>query len=183
MKQKPHARFHKIHQVSKIGVINGLWANALGKGGVLPIETAYYPTGTFFGLKLTGMQGDVMKESMKVAKTVAWNLLPDNIKKNIWTDMKDNTPFGIHIHCPEASTPKDGPSAGVGMVTSIISAITEVPVDKNVAMTGEIDLNGSIRAIGGLQSKLEGARSAGVNLVLIPKDNDARSTKAVLYWL
>jgi len=77
----------------------------------------------------------------------------------------------FHIHVPEGATPKDGPSAGVGMVTSIISAITEIPVDKNVAMTGEITLRGLVLPIGGLKEKLLAAHRAGIKKVLIPIEN------------
>ena len=77
----------------------------------------------------------------------------------------------FHIHVPEGATPKDGPSAGVGMVTSIISAITEIPVDKNVAMTGEITLRGIVLPIGGLKEKLLAAHRAGIKKVLIPMEN------------
>ena len=99
-------------------------------------------------LELTGQQGDVMKESMKVSKTLAWNLLHPNMQNTI----NDNKKFGIHIHCPEGATPKDGPSAGAAITTCILSLLLNIPVDNKVAITGEIDLNGRIHAIGGLDS-------------------------------
>ncbi len=104
---------------------------------------------------------------MSVAKTVAWNLLSADIQKQV----RENTPYGIHIHCPEAATPKDGPSAGGAITIAILSQILGVRVNNLCAMTGEIDLNGSIHQIGGLESKLYGARVAGVRRVLIPESN------------
>ena len=176
LKQKPHARFHKIHQVSKIGVINGLWANALGKGGVLPIETAYYPTGTFFELKLTGMQGDVMKESMSVAKTIAWAqaVKINGIKttENKIKEIKATNLQGIHIHCPEGATPKDGPSAGTAITVTIISLLTQKPIRYDIAITGEICLQGNVTAIGGLDLKILGGIRGGVKCFIFPKENE-----------
>jgi ATP-dependent Lon protease len=113
-----------------------------------------------------------MKESMSCAKTVAWNLIPDDIKKKINTELKDIGSFGLHIHCPDNATPKDGPSAGAAITTAIISRLCNLKVINTIAMTGEIDLNGKIHKIGGLESKLNGAKRAGVKKVYIPKDNE-----------
>ena len=96
-------------------------------------------------MELTGQQGDVMKESMKVARTVAWNIIPCEIKKKLYTKCENDGNFGIHIHCPEGSTPKDGPSAGGAITLAIISLLTNVPINNTIGITGEIDLNGSIR--------------------------------------
>jgi ATP-dependent Lon protease len=119
--------------------------------------------------KLTGNQGDVMKESMNCALTLAWNIIPDSIKKMI-NDSKEG--YGLHIHCPESATPKDGPSAGLAITTAIISRLTNTPIRNDIAMTGEVDLLGKAHEIGGLYSKLQGALNAGVKKVLIPKDNE-----------
>merc|ERR1711918_127352 len=114
----------------------------------------------------TGKLGDVMKESVKAAeffirsKALNYGLNPIDIEKS-----------DIHVHVPEGATPKDGPSAGIAMVTSIISAITEIPVNKNVAMTGEITLRGLVLQIGGLKEKLLAAHRAGIKKVLIPIEN------------
>ena len=129
------------------------------------------PNDTKLALELTGQQGDVMKESMKCARTVAWNIIPDSIKKKIKLEWEEIGSYGLHIHCPEASTPKDGPSAGITITIGIISRLTGIPVKNSVAMTGEIDLNGKVHKIGGLEYKLDGAKKAGVKLVLIPDDN------------
>ena len=107
-----------------------------------------------------------MKESMKVSKTVAWNIIPNEIKQKIYKEMEENGNFGIHLHCPEGATPKDGPSAGGAITLSIISLLTGIKVKNTVALTGEIDLNGSIHEIGGLESKIEGGKVAGVKKIL-----------------
>ena len=118
-------------------------------------------------LQITGKLGDVMQESVKAAKSY---IRSKSLEFGIIPPIFDKKDF--HIHVPEGATPKDGPSAGVGMITSIISAITEIPVDKNVAMTGEITLRGVILPIGGLKEKLLAAHRAGIEHVLIPKDNE-----------
>ena len=162
----------KIHDKPEVGIINGLWANAMGMGGIISIEVNFFPSPTFLDLKLTGLQGDVMKESMNVAKTLAWKLTSKPKKKIFLADFDENKNSGIHIHWPEGATPKDGPSAGIGMVTSIVSAITDNPVRRDVAMTGEVTLTGQVLPIGGLKEKLLAAHRAGIKQVIIPKENE-----------
>jgi endopeptidase La len=169
---KPKVHFKKIALKPYIGLVNGLYATAAGTGGITLIEVMKTPPNdTKLALELTGQQGDVMKESMKCARTVAWNIIPDSIKKKIKLEWEEIGSYGLHIHCPEASTPKDGPSAGITITIGIISRLTGIPVKNIIAMTGEIDLNGKVHKIGGLEYKLDGAKKAGVKLVLIPLDN------------
>ena len=168
---------HKIHvkkisNYPRIGLVNGLYATATGIGGLTIIESFRVPTNDRLGLELTGKQGDVMKESMKVAKTVAWNMLPSEVKVQINQQWNRTGNFGMHIHCPEGATPKDGPSAGAAITVAIISLLANLPVNNLVAMTGEIDLNGSIHPIGGLETKLDGAKKAGVKIALCPLLNN-----------
>ena len=160
-----------IHDEPKVGLVNGLWANEYGVGGIIPIETFKIPTATKLQLDLTGMQGDVMKESMRVAKTVAWNIIPDNVKQKLGKSWKEFGNTGIHIHCPDGSTPKDGPSAGTAITIAIISLLMNIPFNNKMAMTGEINLRGEVKKIGGLHSKLNGAKKAGIEKVLIPVEN------------
>ena len=129
------------------------------------------PSDTKLSLELTGNQGDVMKESMRCAKTIAWNLLPYEIKKGISKEWEEVGSYGLHIHCPDAAMPKDGPSAGITITTAILSRLSNKKIKNTIAMTGEIDLNGKVHKIGGLESKLNGAKKAGVTKVLIPVDN------------
>ncbi len=162
----------KISEKSACGVVNGLYATAAGVGGLTIIQ-AFKTISDSKELKLeyTGSQGDVMKESIKCAKTIAWNIIPNKIKDKIKSDWENNGSYGLHIHCPDTSTPKDGPSAGGAITLAIISQLCDIPVKNTVAMTGEIDLKGNITAIGGVHSKLEGAISAGATLALLPEEN------------
>tara|TARA_A100001015_G_C14814886_1_gene642289 strand:+ start:328 stop:876 length:549 start_codon:yes stop_codon:yes gene_type:complete len=117
-------------------------------------------------MQITGKLGEVMQESIKAAKSY---IRSKSLEYGIIPPIFDKKDF--HVHVPEGATPKDGPSAGIAMVTSIISAITEIPVDKNVAMTGEITLRGLVLPIGGLKEKLLAAHRAGIKKVLIPVEN------------
>ena len=153
----------KIYDYDEIGTVNGLAYTQVG-GDILKIEVAILDgTGK---LELTGSLGDVMKESAKTAISCVRQLAAEyNIPSDFY-QKKD-----IHIHVPEGAIPKDGPSAGVTMLTALISALTSIPVRQDVAMTGEITLRGNVLAIGGLREKTMAAYSAGVKTVLIPNDN------------
>ena len=169
-------KYHKINERSihpspVIGTINGLWANALGRGGIIPIQTMFYPTSNFLDLRLTGLQGDVMKESMNVAKSLAWNLIPNTLKKSLITEFTDTKCQGLHIHCPEGSISKDGPSAGAAITTAIYSLFIHKHISNTIAITGEITLQGEITAIGGLDMKIAGGIKAGIKTFIYPKEN------------
>ena len=168
---KPKMQIKRIAHEPHVGLVNGLYATTAGVGGLTIIETFKTISDAKLSLVLTGQQGDVMQESVQCAKTIAWNILPNDIKTKINKDWKDNGAWGIHLHCPEAATPKDGPSAGGAITLAIISLLTGVPVKNTVAMTGEIDLNGSIHCIGGLEFKIEGGKLAGAELILCPESN------------
>jgi endopeptidase La len=160
-----------IHDRAQIGVINGLWANSLGRGGIIPIQAVYFPTTTFLDLKLTGMQGDVMKESMNVAKSLAWSLLTDLERVSCLEKFERTKEQGIHIHCPDGATPKDGPSAGAAITSVIYSLLSGKTIRHDVAMTGEINLQGKVTEIGGLEQKILGGIRAGVKTFLYPSEN------------
>ena len=172
-KEKAQLQFTKVGPEPRIGLVNGLYATASGVGGITIIEAFKTPHDTKLALVVTGQQGDVMKESITCAKTVAWNLLSNERQKKIMSDIKEGTTqsFGIHIHCPEAATPKDGPSAGGAITIAILSLLSQIPVNNKVAMTGEIDLNGNMHTIGGLELKIDGGKWAGVEKILIPEGN------------
>lgn len=167
-KEKRGIKNNKIHSENKIGIINGLWANSFGVGGVLSIQAKWRPSEKFMGLHLTGMQGDVMKESMNVALTLAWNLTSYKMKEEIQECEKS----GIHVHCPEGATPKDGPSAGAAITVAIYSLMNNVKIKSNIAITGEITLDGNITGIGGLELKILGGIKAGVTEFIYPKENE-----------
>lgn len=169
-KDKHEIKYKKIHEQNKVGIINGLWANAYGKGGIIPIQASWRPSDKFMHLHLTGMQGDVMKESMNVALTLAWKLTT-NDEKMLVKDEHMNTLDGIHIHCPEGATPKDGPSAGTAITTTIYSLLTKKRIKCNIAITGEITLDGKVTEIGGLDLKFLGGIKAGVTEFIYPKEN------------
>ena len=155
--------YGEIEEENRIGVVTGLAWTEVG-GEILKIESAVMPGKG--KMQITGKLGDVMQESVKAAKSY---IRSKSLDYGIIPPIFDKKDF--HIHVPEGATPKDGPSAGVGMVTSIISAITEIPVNKNVAMTGEITLRGLVLPIGGLKEKLLAAHRAGIKKVLIPVEN------------
>ena len=170
--KKRHKVSHKsIHKTSDVGIINGLWANALGMGGIIPIECNFFPSVNFLDFKLTGLQGDVMKESMNVAKTLAWKLTPLKRQKELLKNFEKVKSYGMHIHCPEGATPKDGPSAGTAITTVLYSRLNNIKIPNHIAITGEIDLRGKVTAIGGLNLKILGGIRAGVTTFLFPEEN------------
>ena len=165
-------KHYQIHSTPQIGLINGLYASTIGLGGITLIQIKKILTSSnSMPLELTGKQGDVMKESMSCAKTLAMGLLTLEQKEQILTELK-TLPFGLHIHCPDGATPKDGPSAGITITTGIYSILTNKPIRNDIAMTGEVDLLGNVKAIGGLDAKINGAIKAGVKLVIFPKENE-----------
>jgi ATP-dependent Lon protease len=171
-KDKHEVKSKKIHTENAVGVINGLWANALGKGGVIPIQSKFYPSEKFLDLKLTGMQGDVMKESMNVALTLAWDLTDVSRQSNLREKYNvEIAKYGIHIHCPEGAVPKDGPSAGTAITTVIYSLLNNRKIKSDIAITGEISLDGCVTEIGGLDLKILGGIKAGVKEFLFPQEN------------
>jgi len=157
-------KFGELESEDKVGVVTGLAWTEYG-GEILKIETVIMPGKG--RMQITGKLGDVMQESIKAAKSfvrsksLEYGIIPPLFEK------KD-----FHIHVPEGATPKDGPSAGIGMVTSIVSAITNISVRRDVAMTGEVTLTGQVLPIGGLKEKLLAAHRAGIKEVIIPKDNE-----------
>ena len=160
-----------IHSTPEIGVINGLWASVYGRGGIIPIQTMLFPSTTFLDLKLTGLQGDVMKESMNVAKTLAWSMLDTETKSGWLKKFEETKCQGLHIHCPEGAVSKDGPSAGTAITLAIYSLLSTRPIKNTIAITGEINLQGFVTEIGGLADKILGGIKAGVRTFLFPKSN------------
>ena len=159
----PKYDFGKMETSDSVGVTTGLAWTEVG-GELLQIETAVM-AGVGKSL-FTGKLGDVMKESIEIAKSFVRSHSNEfGINPEIWDKID------IHIHVPEGATPKDGPSAGLAMMTSIVSTLTNIPVKKEVAMTGEITLRGNALPIGGLKEKLLAALRGGIKTVLIPKDN------------
>ncbi len=156
-------RYGSVEQENQIGQVTGLAWTEVG-GEILTIETAVMPGKG--KNSVTGQLGDVMKESIQAAMTVVRSRSDFlGINHEIY-ETKD-----IHIHVPEGAIPKDGPSAGIGMCTALVSALTETPVKADVAMTGEITLRGEVLPIGGLKEKLLAALRSGIKTVIIPEEN------------
>ncbi len=157
-------RFGVMEEKDQVGITTGLAWTSVG-GEILSIEAV-----TLKGkgsMKVTGKLGEVMQESIQIAhsyvqsKSTPYGIMNENFEK------KD-----IHVHVPEGATPKDGPSAGVAMVTSIVSVLTDIPVRRDVAMTGEVTLRGNVLPIGGLKEKLLAAVRGGIKTVIVPKENE-----------
>ena len=157
-------RFGEIEAEDLVGVCTGLAWTEVG-GELLSVEAVTLPGKG--KMTITGKLGDVMQESVQAAasyvrsRSIDFGIEPTRFEKS-----------DIHIHVPEGATPKDGPSAGVAMITSIVSVLTQIPVRKDVAMTGEITLRGRVLPIGGLKEKLLAALRGGIKTVLIPRDNE-----------
>ena len=172
LKYKYEVVSEKIHTEDKCGVINGLYAMSDGSGGgIMPIEILWVPSSKPLEVTATGNLKLVIKESTQVASTLAFNYLTKEMQNKWLVDLKD-FPKGLHLHCPEGSTPKEGPSAGTALTCAIYSMLTGRKIKHNIAITGEINLQGHVTAIGGLENKIEGAKKAGVKLILYPKDNE-----------
>lgn len=160
-----------IHKEAKVGVVNGMWANSYGVGGVLPIEIVTYPSNQSFSIKKTGSLKKVIQESIEVALSVAWNKL-DNRTRSNWTEYWKDHCEGFHVHCPEGAVPKDGPSAGTALSLAFYSLLSKKIIPNTISITGEINLRGNVTAIGGLKEKISGCKQAGVKRVFYPKENE-----------
>ncbi|MEM1234302.1 MAG: S16 family serine protease, partial [Pseudomonadota bacterium] len=157
-------RYGLAEEEDQIGVVTGLAYTSVG-GDLLHIEALKLPGKG--RMKTTGKLGDVMKESIDAASSYVRSIAPEIGVKPPRFDAMD-----IHVHVPDGATPKDGPSAGLAMVTSIVSVLTGIPVKRDIAMTGEVSLRGNAMPIGGLKEKLLAALRGGITTVLIPKDNE-----------
>lgn len=161
---KPIFTSDRYYDVNPVGVTTGLAWTSMG-GATLYIETVKYPAEKT-EMKLTGQAGDVMKESAQIA----WTYVQSNVQR-----YAREIPFfeksQIHVHIPEGATPKDGPSAGITMVTSLLSLLLNKPVRDKLGMTGELTLTGRVLPIGGLKEKLIAARRSGLNVLIFPKEN------------
>lgn len=160
--------FKKINTTPVVGNINGMYASTIGVGGITVIQVKPTYHKEILHINITGSVEQVMNESIQVAKTVAYNLLNIEQQNVLHDSFKDK---GLHIHCPDGATPKDGPSAGTAITLAIYSALTNKLIRNDIAITGEIELNGNVTMIGGLDAKLNGAKKAGVKLALIPSEN------------
>ncbi|MBK7844032.1 MAG: endopeptidase La [Bdellovibrionales bacterium] len=160
----PRFKYGKIEGQNEVGLTNGLAWTEVG-GDLLVVEVSVVPGKGKF--TITGQLGDVMKESCSAAMSYVRSRGP-----LFGFDKEFYSSIDVHIHAPEGAIPKDGPSAGIAITTSIVSAITKIPVKRTVAMTGEVTLRGRVLAIGGLKEKILAAHRGGIKMVLIPKENE-----------
>jgi ATP-dependent Lon protease len=161
---KPIFTTDRFYHVNPVGVATGLAWTSLG-GATLYIESVKYPAEKT-EMKLTGQAGDVMKESSQIAWTYT-HTFATRLARGIPFFEKEQ----VHIHIPEGATPKDGPSAGITMVTSLVSLLMDRPIREDLGMTGELTLTGRVLPIGGLKEKLIAARRSGINTLIFPKEN------------
>jgi ATP-dependent Lon protease len=161
----PHKfKFGKIEEQNEIGLTNGMAWTEVG-GDLLAVEASVVPGKGKF--TITGQLGDVMKESCSAAMSYVRSRGPlFGLDKDYFSNID------VHIHLPEGAVPKDGPSAGIALTTSIVSAITKIPVKRTVSMTGEISLRGRVLAIGGLKEKILAAHRGGIKMIICPKENE-----------
>jgi len=169
--EKKIIEVEKIHKTDMIGVINGLYATTIGIGGIVPIQVYqnYFDKvcdENNLKLRITGNQKKIMRESVICAFTVAIHTIHERYR-----DVSNNFPNGFHVHSPDGSTLKDGPSAGCAFTIAFISILIGKKINHQVAMTGEIQLTGKISKIGGLDLKLTGAKKSGVKRVYVPEEN------------
>lgn len=157
----------KINDKNEVGIINGLYATINGDGGILPIIIYPRYDNKNIQIIITGSQGKVMRESVEYSFTVAINMIKEKYRREILNKFIS----GFHVHTPDGSTPKDGPSAGSAFTLCFLSLLLNKEIKKNIAITGEIEMNGNVIAVGGLEYKLTGAIRAGVKIVFVPFDN------------
>jgi ATP-dependent Lon protease len=173
-KDKREVKIQKIHPKSEIGVINALWANEASQGGVLPLQVSFIPSNKFLDLTLTGSLGDVMKESISVSLTNAWNLTNPEKQKEIiakYNNVQKNEIYGLHVHCPGISTKKDGPSATTAFTVIIYSLFNNIKIKNYFGITGETSFDYCLTEIGGLREKIIHSIPAGVKEFIYPYEN------------
>ena len=173
-KETREVKIQKIHAKSEVGVINALWANELLQGGVLPLQVSFIPSNKFLDLTLTGSLGDVMRESISVSLTNAWNLTSYEKQQEImlkYNNPSTNNVFGLHVHCPDISTKKDGPSATTAFTVIIYSLFNNIKIKNHFGITGETSFNYCLTEIGGLREKIIHSIPAGVTEFIYPVEN------------
>jgi ATP-dependent Lon protease len=174
-KDKREVRVQKIHDESKIGVINALWANDLSQGGVLPLQVSFMPSNKFLELTCTGSLGEVMRESISVSLTTAWNLTSAERRRELietFNNTKMNFVYGIHVNCPGISTKKDGPSATTAFTVAIYSLFNNLKIKNYFGITGETSFDCKLTEIGGLREKIIHSIPAGIKEFIYPVENE-----------
>ena len=170
-KDKRENHVKKIHENSEVGIINCLWANNMGMGGILPTNIKFFPCDKYLDLKLTGLLDDMMKESMHIALTLAYNLTGEERKKQLREKYDGEYKYGLHIHSGDGSINKSGTSAGIAITICLYSLLNNIKIKNTFGVTGEANLDGSVNEIGALNYKFIGGIKAGVTSFIFPKEN------------
>ena len=175
LKDKRCVQKMKIHEKSVNNIINGMYANSLGQGGILPFQCCFTPAKSFLEIVLTGNQKEVMSEGMIISRNLAWNETDEKIQKKIlkkYNDAKTNCIYGININALGLSIPKDGPSASSTITVLIYALLNDKKIKNDFAMTGEVSLDGKITEIGGLEYKILGSLKSLVTSFIFPQENE-----------
>ena len=171
-KERREVRIKRIHEKSEVGVINCLWANGYGYGGILSSSGKWVPSNKFIDLKLTGLIDDMMKESFQISLTLAFDATSEERKKEIIQKYDGDVKYGIHMHMGDGSVPKSGTSAGIAISILLYSLLNNVKIKNDFAVTGEAaDLRGSSGEIGALKTKIIYGIKAGVRNFIYPREN------------
>ena len=170
-KNKQEIKLKKIHEESCVGIINCLWANTLGQGGILPTIGKFIPTENFLDLKLTGLLDEMMKESIYVSLTLAWSLTNNLVQDTVRDLYEKKYKYGIHLHAGDGSINKSGTSAGIAISILIYSLLNNRKINNTFGVTGEANLDGSVNEIGALNHKFIGGIKAGIKSFIFPKEN------------
>jgi ATP-dependent Lon protease len=174
-KDKREIRIQKIHGEGQVGVINALWANEMSQGGVLPLQVSFMPSNKFLELTCTGSLGEVMRESISVSLTTAWNLTSVQRRHQLiemFNNTKMNLVYGIHVNCPGISTKKDGPSATTAFTIAIYSLFNNLKIKNYFGITGETSFDCKLTEIGGLREKIIHSIPAGIKEFIYPVENE-----------
>jgi ATP-dependent Lon protease len=174
-KDKREIKVQKIHTENVNCIINGMYANSLNQGGILPFQACFVPAHYFLEIILTGNQKDVMREGMILSKNLAWNLTSYKKQRELikkYNDVKNNCVYGININAVGLSIPKDGPSASSTICVLIYALLNDYKIKHYLAMTGEVSLDGKITEIGGLEYKILGSIKNGVREIIYPSENN-----------
>ena len=170
-KDKQEVKIKLVHDTPMVGIINCLWANNLGQGGILPTNGRFIHSDKFFELRMTGLLDDMMKESMYVAQTLAWNLTDINVQEEMREKYDGKYKYGFHLHSGDGSINKSGTSAGIAISILMYSLINNLKINNTFGVTGEANLDGSVNEIGALKYKFMGGIKAGIKSFIFPKEN------------
>jgi ATP-dependent Lon protease len=171
LQKAPKNIIDRIHAQPEVGVMNALYATHNGNGGIIKIECMMIPAASMLDMKLTGSLGKVFTESMEICKNLAWSILQEDVKKAWLLRFESTKVQGLHVHFGDCNTPKEGASASLASALTIYSVFTNQRLRNDIAMTGETNLFGHAKRIGGIEAKFLGGIKAGVKVFFYPEEN------------